>query len=100
MYNLCKGYGQETIISAFSFVSSFYTKLKMNLTLCAVYCGLMRQHSQAVVWTVSSTYMNGNWRILLLLDTLYFSKDIASNVTVKIVDDYLIGPICDSELSE
>jgi hypothetical protein len=83
MYNLSEGYSQEAVISAFSYLSSFHRKLNMNLTLCVMYCGLMRQHSQAVAWTVTSTYMNGNWRILLPFDALHFNIDVVSNVTVK-----------------
>jgi hypothetical protein len=84
MYSLYEGYSQEAVISAFSSVSSFHRKLNMNLTLCVVYCGLKRQHLQAVVWTVSPIYMNGNWRILLLFDAIHFNIDIASNVTAKL----------------
>jgi hypothetical protein len=84
MYSLCECFSQEAVISAFSPVTSLHRKLNMNLTLCVMYCGLMRQHSQAVVWTVSSIYMNRNWRILLLFDAIHFNSDVASNVTAKL----------------
>jgi hypothetical protein len=47
-YNLYKGYRQRTIIFTSSSVDGFFIKLYMNPILCAVYCGLMRQHSQTV----------------------------------------------------
>jgi hypothetical protein len=50
MCNLYKG----TIIFASNSVDGFYTK------------------------TVSTAYMNGHWGVLMLLDGLHFSKDLAS----------------------
>jgi hypothetical protein len=48
MQNLLYGYNQWTVIFDSSFVDGFYTELQMNLSFCAVYCVLMRQHSQGV----------------------------------------------------
>jgi hypothetical protein len=39
---------------------------------------LMRQHSQGAEQTFSTTNMNGHWRITMLLDGLYFNKDLVS----------------------
>jgi hypothetical protein len=49
MYNVFKNYSQGIIIFASSSVDGFYIKLKMNLTFCAVYCGMIRQYSQSSI---------------------------------------------------
>jgi hypothetical protein len=38
---LVQGYSQGIIIFATSSVDGFHIKMKMNLTFCAVYCGLI-----------------------------------------------------------
>jgi hypothetical protein len=48
------------------------------LSVCAMYCGLMRQYLQDVVYAVYTTCIYGQWKILVLLTLLIPAKDLVS----------------------
>jgi hypothetical protein len=49
-----------------------------NLTVYVMYCGLKRQHLLEVKLTISTSYINGNWRTIILFDALHFNTGFES----------------------
>jgi hypothetical protein len=47
MHNLYQDYNQWAVIFDYSSVDGFHTELYMNVIFCAVYCVLMRHHTQS-----------------------------------------------------
>jgi hypothetical protein len=54
------------------------TQLYTNLILYAVYCGLMKHHSQEIKQAIYITYTNGHWRTFMLFTALHFKRDLKS----------------------
>jgi hypothetical protein len=68
----------------------------MNLTFCAVYCGMIRQYSQSSIQFPHPTWTDDREFSCYL--TLFISTKISHNVCTGLIDDYLSEP-CDSESS-
>jgi hypothetical protein len=74
LYNLYKGYGQGTRIFIGVLTMSPIQNCYGLRIFVAVYCVLMRHHSQRLEHRVSTAYRNWRCRILLLFGTHHFNK--------------------------
>jgi hypothetical protein len=78
-------------INVFNSCNGHCTRLRKALGFCTVCCGLMRQYSQEMVYTVYIICMHRQQKMFMLNLTLY-SKKCSTSVWVVIIDDYIIGP--------